>query len=118
VVGEKKEEGTESTVDQTIIQHQNRFISESSIKLEHLINNVIKKLKTLVTIFLYLADLNETEHLASIYQVLTSRRERAVVRRHLQARVEDSSRLEEFSLALPELELGTALAFKKWQTYQ
>lgn len=73
VLGEKKE-GTESTVDQTIILQQNRFISESSIKLEHLINNAIKKLKTLVTIFLYLADLNETEHLGSIYQVLTSRR--------------------------------------------
>jgi hypothetical protein len=55
----KEEEGSESTVDQTLMtQHQNRFINESSTKLETIITKAIKKLKTLVTIFLYLADLN------------------------------------------------------------
>jgi hypothetical protein len=47
----------------------------------------------MVTIFIYLADLNEAEQLGTIRHILTSRKERANVRRHLLARVVDADRL-------------------------
>lgn len=62
----KEEEANESTVDQTTLAHQKKYINESSTKLEAIITKSIKKIKTLITIFLYLADLNETEQLGNI----------------------------------------------------